>query len=48
VEAKLEAKRYRRDPEGKREKPMATIMDLHLLMRESRRQRRRNFDSIYR
>jgi hypothetical protein len=34
VEAKLEAKRYRRDPEGKRDKPIAIIMDLHLLMRE--------------
>jgi hypothetical protein len=41
VEAKVEAKRGRRDPEGKREKPIAIIMDLHSLMSEIWRQKER-------
>jgi hypothetical protein len=45
VEARVQAKRHRGDPEGKREKPIAIIMDLHSLMMEIWRQRKKT-DSI--
>jgi hypothetical protein len=41
VEAKVQAKRHRGDPEGKLEKPIAIIMDLHSLMMEIWRQRKK-------